>query len=209
MEYGYARVSMPSAKSRKDQHVDNQVERLKAAGIPRERIFVDNGKSGRQASRPGWDECLTAMGAGDTLVVTKLDRIGRSLMNLVGVATLLSKRAIDLRCLDQGLIDTRSATGKLFFQIMSVLAEFEADMTRERTLEGLEAARERRGGKLPTRKPSFTDNQRSTAEMLARTSDLSGKDIAEVIGVSRATLYRHVPIAEIRAAVAAEAEVAV
>ncbi len=203
---GYARVSTKLAKGRKEQHVDNQVTRLKEAGC--EQVFTDE-ITGTRASRPGWDACLAELGAGNTLLVTKLDRIGRSLINLVDVVTLLSKRAVDLRCLDQGQIDTTTPHGKLLFQIMSAMAEWEADIIRERTAEGLVAARERRGGTLPARGPSFTSDQRSNAEMLVRTTDWSGERIAKAVGVSRATLYRHVPVAEIRAAAEAEAEAAV
>ncbi len=198
VEYGYARVSTPPSRARKAQHVDNQVERLKAHGIPAERIFVDDGQSGRLKSRPGWDACLEALGAGDILVCTKLDRIGRSLMNLVDVVNLLRKRNVSIRCLDTGEVDTTTANGEFFFHIMSAMAQWESRMAADRTREGLTAARERHGGKLPMRGLSIRPDQIATAKMLASTTDMSAQRIADVIGVSRATLYRHIPIGDLR-----------
>lgn len=190
-DIGYARTSTTKVKGRKEQHVENQADRLLAAGC--ERIFRDE-VTGTKASRPGFDACLASLRPGDTLLVTKLDRIGRSLINLVDVVTTLSARGVGIRSLDQGDIDTTTPHGKLLFQIMAALSEWEAAITRERTIEGLAAARERHGGTLPVRGPSFTEDQKSTALMLARTTDMSAQRIAEVIGVSRATLYRHVDV---------------
>jgi DNA invertase Pin-like site-specific DNA recombinase len=187
---GYGRVSTAVAKGRKRQHVGNQVARLTDYGC--ERVFTDE-ITGKRRDRPGWDACLAALQPGDTLVVTKLDRIGRSLINLVDVMQLLGDRGIDLKALDQD-IDTSTANGKLIFHIMAALAEWEATMTAERTVEGLEAARERHGGKLPSRGPSITADQIETARTLARSSTMSAGRIADVIGVSRATLYRHVDV---------------
>lgn len=190
-DIGYARVSTLKAKGRKEQHVENQADRLVAAGC--ERIYRDE-VTGTKASRPGWDACLTSLQAGDTLLVTKLDRIGRSLINLVDVVTTLAVRGVGIRSLDQGDIDTTTPHGKLLFQIMAALAEWEAAIIRERTIEGMIAARERHGGALPVRGPSVTPDQLNTARMLARTTDMSAQRIADVIGVSRATLYRHLNV---------------
>ncbi len=190
-DIGYARVSTLKAKGRKEQHVENQADRLLAAGC--ERIFRDE-ITGTKASRPGWDDCMAALRPGDTLLVTKLDRIGRSLTNLVDVVTTLAARGVGIRSLDQGDIDTTTPHGKLIFQIMAALAEWEAAITRERTIEGLVAARERHGGALPVRGPSVTADQLATARTLARTTDMSAQRIADVIGVSRATLYRHIDV---------------
>jgi DNA invertase Pin-like site-specific DNA recombinase len=188
---------MAPAKSRKNQHIDNQVQRLEAHGC--ERVYVDDGKSGKLRSRPEWDKLLAVLREGDTLVITKLDRIGRSLLNLVDVVKLLGERGVHIKCLDQGEIDTSTPNGKLIFHIMSAMAEWEVSMTRERTLEGLAAAKERHGGTLPVRGPSISREKIDTARMLARTHpEMSASRIAEVISVSRATLYRHVDIAAIR-----------
>jgi len=191
---GYARVSTTETTSRKAQHVENQENRLRGHGC--ELIFADKA-TGKAASRPQWDQCLGQLRKGDTLVVTKLDRIGRSLVNLVDVVRLLGDRGVELEVLDQG-IDTSTPNGKLIFHIMAALAEWEAAMIRERTLEGLEAARERHGGKLPVRGPKITQDQIRTAETLASTTDMSAVRIAQVIGVSRAGLYRYVDVSGLR-----------
>jgi DNA invertase Pin-like site-specific DNA recombinase len=193
---GYARVSTTSTTSRKAQHVDNQVQRLTEHGC--KPVFQDE-MTGTKASRPGWDECLAHLREGDILAVTKLDRIGRSLLNVVDIVNTLHKRGVGVRCLDQGEIDTTTPNGNLVFQIMAALAEWEAAMTKERTIEGLAAAKVRHGGKLPTRGPSITADQIKTAEMLAADPAMSAARIADVIGVSRATLYRHVDLGKLRA----------
>lgn len=192
---GYARVSTTQTTSRKSQHVDNQVQRLREHGC--DPVFKDE-MTGTKASRPGWDKCLSHLRAGDVLVITKLDRIGRSLVNVVDVLNTLTERGIQIRCLDQGEIDTTSANGKMLAGILAVLAQWESDMTRERTIEGLAAAKARHGGQLPTRGPSITADQIETAKRLAAEQDMSAARIAAVIGVSRATLYRHVDLAALR-----------
>jgi DNA invertase Pin-like site-specific DNA recombinase len=183
--YGYARVSTDR------QHTDGQEERLKAAGC--ERVFSDEGVTGKVASRPGWDKCLASLRSGDILVVTKLDRVGRSLINLIDVVGLLGERGVDLVVLDQA-IDTTTPNGKLLFHILSALAEWEASMIRERTIEGLAAAKVRHGGKLPGRGPSLSPDKVKIARELFANREASGMSaarIAEVVGCSRATLYRH------------------
>ena len=147
---GYARVSTRLSKSRKRQYVDNQVQRLYDAGC--EVVFTDE-ITGKDAHRPGWDKCLAYLEPGDTLEFTKLDRIGRSLHNLVRVVEDLDRRHVNLKSLDQGVIDTTSAAGKLLFGIMAAVAQFEADITRERTIEGMDAARERHGGRIAEARP--------------------------------------------------------
>lgn len=197
MDFGYARVSTKTVKGRKAQHVDNQVERLVAAGIDREHIYVDDGVSGRKASRPAWDELLGKLRKGDRLITVSMTRIGRSTQNLLDIMQEFARRGVDVVFLDQD-IRTDTPYGKLIFTIFAALAEFEADQTRERVLDGLEAARERHGGKLPARGASFTADQRKRAEELARKTDFSAAEIAKSVGVSRATLYRHVDIPAIR-----------
>jgi DNA invertase Pin-like site-specific DNA recombinase len=195
--WGYARTSTRKSKSRKEQHVDNQVERLLAEGIEREHILVDDGVSGRKASRPAWDELWMKVRPGDKIVATRMTRIGRSLENLLDIVAECDRRGIEVAFLDEDL-DTSSATGRLIFRIMASIAAYQAELISENVIEGLDRARARRNGKLPTRKPSFTDEQRKEAEELAWKTDLSAERIAQMIGVSRATLYRHVDITAIR-----------
>ena len=160
---------------------------LEAAGCTR--IYTDTGASGAKASRPEWDMCLNRLEAGDTLVCTKLDRIGRS-VRLMDVSSLLQDRGVDLVCLDQP-IDTTSPQGKLFFTILAAFAEFERDLIRERTKDGLAAttARGRNGG----RKHRLTEEQKVTARKL-RADGHSIREIGQLLGngkpVSRQTVYR-------------------
>ena len=197
MHYGYARVSTKQAKGRKAQHAENQVDRLLAAGIGQEQIYTDDGVSGRKASRPEWDKLLVQLRAGDRLTVTSMTRIGRSLQNLLDIMTEFDRRGVDVIFLDQN-IDTSTAQGRLVFHVMAALSEYEADLTRQRVLEGLESARARRGGALPVRGPSFTADQRKNAEELLRKTEFSTARVAEMVGCSRATLYRHVDVEGIR-----------
>ena len=157
----------------------------------RKLIFTDHGVSGTRASRPGWDECLAKLRRGDTLVCVKLDRIGRSVTNLIEVIRDLDERGVDLVCLDQP-IDTTSAMGKMLFKILAVFAEFEHDLIVERTRDGLAAspARGRSGG----RRNRLTPEQQEQAARL-RADGHSIRDIGILLGtpekpVSRQTVYR-------------------
>jgi DNA invertase Pin-like site-specific DNA recombinase len=197
MEYGYARVSTRKAKGRKEQHVDNQVERIEATGIDRRRIYVDDGVSGRKASRPEWDKLLAVLRRGDRLTVTKMTRVGRSLRNLMDIMAEFEQRGVDVVFLDNN-IDTSTASGRFLFHIMAALAEYEAELTRESVIEGLENARERHGGTLPPRGASFTPEMKKKAEERLRDTNLSSAEVAKLVGCSRATLYRHVDVEAIR-----------
>ena len=126
MRVGTARVST------RDQHPEAQEDALRAAGC--EQIFIDRA-SGKLARRPGLDKALLVLRAGDQLVVTKLDRLGRSLEHLIALSRELQDRGVDLVVLDQG-IDTSTAVGRMFFQILSAIAEFEHALMSERTMDG-------------------------------------------------------------------------
>jgi DNA invertase Pin-like site-specific DNA recombinase len=181
---GYKRVS------RLDQHPEAQAARLRERGCVR--IFTDHGISGTRASRPQWDKCLDHLREGDTLVTVRLDRIGRSLANLIEVVQRLAERRVDLIVLDQA-IDTTTPAGRLMFHVIGAIAEFERDLIVERTRDGLAAARERHGGQLPVRGPSIDPGKLDVARQLAERGDMPMKRIAEIVGVSRASLYRAMP----------------
>jgi DNA invertase Pin-like site-specific DNA recombinase len=144
---GTARVST------RDQHPEAQEDALRAAGCGQ--IFIDRA-SGKLARRPGLDKALLVLRAGDQLVVTKLDRLGRSLEHLIALSRELQDRGVDLVVLDQG-IDTSTAVGRMFFQILGAIAEFEHALMSERTVDGLEAARAR--GRTGGQKPKLGPRQ--------------------------------------------------
>lgn len=175
---GYARVST------QDQHLDAQTDVLTEAGC--ERIFVDRA-SGKLARRPNLDKALEYLRAGDILVITKLDRLGRSVRNLVELAALLAERGIDLKVLHQG-IDTTSPGGRLVFHILGAIAEFERELLSERTKDGLAAAlaRGRKGG----RRPKLNEEQVELARDLIDSKKKTVTAVARALGVSRQTIYR-------------------
>jgi DNA invertase Pin-like site-specific DNA recombinase len=176
---GYARVST------RDQHPEAQGDRLKAAGCAE--IFTDKGASGAKASRPEWDKCLAYLRPGDQLVTVKLDRIGRSVRNLVDIIAGLEERKVDLVVLDQA-IDTSTASGRLVFHVFAAIAEFERELIIERTKDGLAAttARGRQGG----RKRKLTPEQITTVRKMRAAGGHSIGEIARAFGVSRQTVYR-------------------
>ncbi|MDP8931903.1 MAG: recombinase family protein [Actinomycetota bacterium] len=186
MRIGYGRVST------RDQHPEAQHDALRAAGC--DEIFIDKA-SGKVARRPELDKALlSANRAGDQLVVTKLDRLGRSLEHLLELSNLLQARDVDLIVLDQG-IDTSTAVGRMFFQILGAIAEFEHALMSERTLDGLAAARAR--GRSGGQKPKLGSRQVRLARQMYEETDDRGKrrytvqQIADEFGVTRPTIYRH------------------
>lgn len=180
MLLGYARVSTD------DQDLQLQLDALQKAGC--DKIFTDKA-SGSNKDRPGLNEALSFARKGDKILVWKLDRLGRSVKQLVDLAAILEGRGIDLESITDGL-DTKSAAGRFFFHIMAALAEMERELIRERTLAGLGAAR--RAGRVGGRKSKMNDSKRQSARLL-----LDGgkppKEVAETMGISLATLYRHCP----------------
>lgn len=179
---GYARSSTD------DQHPEEvQVPRLVEAGCSK--VFCDVGQSGSKASRPEWDNCLAYLREGDVLVSVKLDRWGRSTQHLLQVAADLEARGVGLRCLDQP-IDTTSPVGKLVFTILAAVAEFERALIIERTQAGLIAARAR--GNLGGRPRTYTDQQCRVARQLRDAGEMTAVEIADLLGVSRATYFRMV-----------------
>lgn len=186
MRIGYGRVST------RDQHPEAQHDALLAAGC--EEIFIDIA-SGKLARRPQLEKALlSANRRGDQLVITKLDRLGRSLEHLIDLSKLLDSRGVDLVVLDQG-IDTSTAVGRLFFQIIGAIAEFEHSLMSERTMDGLAAARAR--GRTGGQKPKLGPRQVKLAREMYEETGSDGKrrhtvaQIAAEFGVSRPTIYRH------------------
>lgn len=177
---GYARVST------QDQNLELQRAQLTEAGC--ERIYTDE-LSGTRTDRPGLTEALDYARPGDTLVIWKLDRLGRSMPHLVEIAQDLEQREIHLRSItDQ--IDTSTAAGRFFFHVMAALASMERDLIVERTNAGLEAARDR--GRVGGRRRKMTETKIESAQTLLAQGQ-SPADVAASLGISRATLYRHVP----------------
>ena len=176
---GYARVSTA------DQNLDAQRDALNAAGC--ERIFADKA-SGKLDRRPELDKALDYLREGDQLVVTKLDRLGRSLRHLLNLVADLERRRVDLQVLDQGL-DTSTPAGKLIFAVIGAVAEFERDLISERTRAGLQAARAR--GRKGGRRPVMTPEKAAVARQMYDTREHTVTTIAKTVGVSRATLYRY------------------
>src|SRR3954453_1896424 len=180
MLVGYARVSTT------DQTLDLQRDALTKAGCSK--IFTDTA-SGAQTEREGLTEVLAYVRAGDTLVVWKLDRLGRSLRDLIARITELQNRQIGFKSLTEQ-IDTTTSGGKLIFHIFGSLAEFERDIIRERTQAGLVAARARgkRGGRRPTLKPK----EIAIVRKLHEDKQTPVEDICRMFKISRMTLWRYV-----------------
>ena len=194
MNIGYARVS----KAGDAQNLDLQHDALTADGVAKEFIYEDRA-SGKKDSRPGLDACLKALREGDTLVVWKLDRLGRDLHHLVSVVQELTEHGIGLRVLaGQGAqIDTATPAGRLVFGIFAALAEFERELIRERTIAGLEAARAR--GRRGGRKFALTKAQVRLAQAAMQSRDTSVAELAAELRVKPVTLYRYVgPKGELR-----------
>ncbi len=180
MLIGYARVSTD------DQNLDLQRDALKTAGC--EQIFTDR-VSGTKAERAGLKDALSHLRSGDTLVVWRLDRLGRSLRHLIDTVTDLEARGIGFKSLTEN-IDTTTSGGKLVFHIFAALAEFEREIIRERTKAGLTAARAR--GKSGGRPKALTQKQIQMLRNLAADPANSIDDICKTLGISRTTYYRYV-----------------
>lgn len=184
MLIGYMRVSTA------DQSTDLQRDALLAAGVKERDIYLDKA-SGKREDRPGLEACLKAMREGDTLVVWKLDRLGRSLRHLVATVQELVERGVGFRVLTGhgANIDTGTASGKLVFGIFAALAEFERELIGERTRAGLAAARARgrKGGRKPKLSATTIAGIRAR---LAADANLDKQALADELGVHRGTLWR-------------------
>lgn len=175
---GYARVSTI------DQNASLQQDALAAAGCYR--VFVDHA-SGSLHSRPELDRVMDQLRPGDTLVVWRLDRLGRSIRQLIDQLSVLQERGIGFKSLQEA-IDTTSPGGRLVFHVFAALAEFERDLIRDRTKAGLDAARAR--GRTGGRPALLSKDKVQTARRLYEQQDMTVARIGEVLGVSRTTVYR-------------------
>jgi DNA invertase Pin-like site-specific DNA recombinase len=192
---GYMRVS----KANGSQGFDLQRDALLAAGVKPSQLYKDQA-SGKKDDRPGLEACLKSLRDGDTLLVWKLDRLGRNLRHLVNTIHDLMERKIGFRVLSgQGtIIDTSTAGGRLVFGIFAALAEFERELIRERTIAGLSSARAR--GRHGGRPYTMTPAKLRLAQAAMAKRDSTVGDLCKELGVTRQTLYRFVdPKGELRA----------
>ena len=178
---GYARCSTDK------QDLAAQRAALLDLGVEPDRIYTDPGLTGRNRERPGLDQALAAVREGDTLVVAKLDRLARSVPDAREIAATLQARGIRL-ALGGAVYDPADPMGKMFFNILATFAEFESDLIRLRTREGMAIARAK--GKLRGKKPKLSERQSRELRRMYDTGDYSVSDLAEVFSVSRPTIYR-------------------
>jgi DNA invertase Pin-like site-specific DNA recombinase len=181
MLFGYARVSTA------DQNPDHQIDALLRAGVERDNVYLDRA-SGAKASRPQFDIVLRILRSGDTLKVTRLDRLSRSVLHLVTLGAELRMRGIGLHVIEQG-IDTDTMEGRAMFGMLSVLAELQRELIVANTNDGLAAARTR--GRVGGRRPRLTADQAALAQQLYDAREKTVQQIADLFGVPRSTVYGH------------------
>ena len=181
MLIGYARVSTNT------QDLTAQRDALAAAGVDPDAIYVDHGFTGTQRERPGLGKALAACRNGDTLVVTKLDRLARSLPDARDIADELTRKGVALN-LGGSVYDPQDPVGKLLFNVLGMVAEFEADLIRARTREGMAVAKAR--GRLRGKQPKLSKAQETHLVSLHRDGEHTTTEIAELFGVARSTVYR-------------------
>lgn len=178
---GYARCSTDK------QDLSAQREALTDLGVAAERIYVDHGLTGTNRARPGLNQALAAVRKGDTLIVPKLDRLARSVPDARSIADELAARGVTL-ALGQSRYDPADPMGKMFFNILATFAEFEADLIRLRTREGMKIARAK--GRLRGKQPKLSDKQQKELGRMHGTGQYTISDLAELFSISRPTVYR-------------------
>ncbi|MHA6806308.1 recombinase family protein [Salinifilum ghardaiensis] len=181
MLIGYARVSTD------EQNPQAQLDALMRAGVADEHLYVDH-TSGAKSSRPQWDLVCQVLREGDTLVCTRLDRVGRSTAHLVSLLDEFGQRGVNFRFLEQG-IDTTTAEGRMVYRMLAAVAEFQRDLTVANTREGLAAARAR--GRTGGRKPKLSAAQVTDAQEKYDSRAWTVQQIADLYGVPRTTVYNH------------------
>jgi excisionase family DNA binding protein len=177
---GYARCSTDQ------QDLTAQRDALLGLGVAADRIYVDHGLTGTNRELPGLREALAACRAGETLVVTKLDRLARSLPDARAIADELTARRISLS-LDGSVYDPTDAVGRLLFNVLAMVAEFESDLIRLRTREGMKVAKAK--GRLRGKQPKL-NRQEAHLVSLVHSGEYSTAEVAELFGVGRSTVYR-------------------
>lgn len=178
---GYARCSTDK------QDLAAQRAALIALGVADDRVYTDHGLTGTNRERPGLAQALAAVREGDTLVVPKLDRLARSVPDARAIADELTARGVKL-ALGASVHDPADPMGKMFFNILATFAEFEADLIRMRTKEGMAVARAK--GKLKGKKPKLSGRRQTELRRMYDMGEYSISDLAEVFAVSRPTIYR-------------------
>lgn len=192
MLIGYARVS----KNDGSQKLRSQIDQLKNAGVKSENIFYDR-VSGVKSKREGLNNCLKMLREGDILVVYKLDRLGRSLKHLIELIDSLRQRQIGFKVIANGEMDTTTPHGRLIFQIIGVMAEFERELIRERTRAGLEAARAR--GRLGGRPSKLTKNHVRGIVVAMKDRNTNITELCNELSITKQTLFNYVsPKGELR-----------
>jgi DNA invertase Pin-like site-specific DNA recombinase len=183
---GYARVST------QEQDLNLQLDALEKAGCSKDKIFVDK-ISGSKAERPGLEKCLAVIQPGDTLLVWRLDRLGRSMVHLISLIEDLRTKQIGFKSICDGAIDTTTASGELIFNIFSSLAQFERRLIQERTKAGLDAARARgrQGGR---KKVEATNPKVMMAKNMHKDHGMSIENICKTLKISRASFYRYISL---------------
>ena len=182
------------------QDLAAQHEALLKLGVAGDRIYTDKGFTGTNRDRPGLDQALAAVRSGDTLVVPKLDRLARSVPDARAIGDSLTARGVKLQ-LGSSVHDPADPMGKLFFNILATFAEFEADLIKLRTREGMAVARSK--GKLRGKKPKLSDRQQKELRRMYDVGDYSISDLAELFSISRPTVYRTLgrqPVTPVRSA---------
>ena len=182
MRFGYGRVST------RDQHTEAQHDALLAAGVDPKNIFVEKAST-RLAQRPKLEELRKVLREGDTIVVTKVDRLARSLLDLITIADDLRKEGITLEVLS-GTFNRDDPMGEAFFQMTGVFAQLERDLIRQRTMDGLQAARAR--GRKGGRRAKLSDAQAAEVRRLYDAREKTVKEIGELFGITRESVYRYV-----------------
>lgn len=178
---GYARCSTDG------QDLTAQKQALEVLGVAPDRIYTDHGLTGTNRARPGLDQAIAAVRDGDTFVVPKLDRLARSVPDARTIADQLEAKGVKL-ALGSSVYDPGDPMGKMFFNILATFAEFESDLIRMRTREGMAIARAK--GKLRGKQPKLSEKQQRELTRMHGTGEYSISDLAEVFSVSRPTVYR-------------------